>query len=415
MTTVAIVGAQWGDEGKGKIVDVLTPNASYVVRYQGGANAGHTIVVGEEKIVLHLLPSGVLHKGVRCIIGNGVVIDPETCLAEIASLKEAGYLNDDSQLMISGNAHIVMKYHKTIDRLREEQAGAGKIGTTGRGIGPCYEDKVARLGIRFADICDEQRLKERLLQILPQKNLFIERVLGGKGESFEEVYAPLVSLGAQLKRYLCDSTEILYRAITTGQNVLFEGAQGTALDIDHGTYPFVTSSTTVSAGAASGSGVGPTAIKEVIGIAKAYTTRVGSGPFPTELENETGEWLRKNGGEFGATTGRPRRCGWLDLELLRRSKMINGLTGIALTKLDVLGGLEKIFVCVSYDANGKPIYKEFKGWTGDLADCESVASLPENARDYVKFIEDFLEIPIVMISLGPQRGRDIIIKNPFRN
>lgn len=406
MTTVVIVGAQWGDEGKGKIVDLLTPSADYVVRYQGGANAGHTLVVGGKKTVLHLIPSGILHKKVKCVIGNGVVIDPTVCVSEIAELRSNGYLIDDSQLAISNFAHVVLPYHKYIDQLREAEAGSAKIGTTGRGIGPCYEDKVARNGIRMQELCDKEVLKEKLDSILPQKNLYIEKLLGGKNLNFEEIYNEYAKLGESLKKYACDTVELLYSAVTAKKNILFEGAQGTALDVDHGTYPFVTSSTTVSAGAASGSGVGPTVIGEVIGVAKAYTTRVGAGPFPTELNDETGEWLRKKGGEFGATTGRPRRCGWLDLEVLCRSKMVNGLTGIALTKLDILSGLEKIKVWA-------PQYKEFPGWNEPISGIRSIDKLPKNARKYLEFIEDSLSIPIVILSLGPERGSDMILKNVF--
>jgi len=413
MPTTVIIGAQWGDEGKGKIVDLFAKGVDYVVRYQGGANAGHTIVVGGKKTVLHLLPSGILHNGVKCVIGNGVVIDPKTCISEIDMLKKEGVLSDDSQLYISLGAHVVMPYHILIDQLREKQAGSSKIGTTGRGIGPCYEDKVGRTGIRMCDLVDAQIFERRLKDVLPLKNIYIERVLGGEPLKFDDIFEPFAAFGKNLKKYVADTSIVLDEAIRQGRKVLFEGAQGTALDIDHGTYPFVTSSNTVAAGASSGAGVGPTAIKSVVGVVKAYTTRVGSGPFPTELNDETGEFLRTKGGEFGATTGRPRRCGWLDLALLSASKRINGLTHIALTKLDVLTGIDKIKVCVEYSKDGSPVYKELAGWKEDITQVRSLSALPENAKKYVKFVEDFLKIPTCILSLGPSRGSDIMITDPF--
>ncbi|MBI2974063.1 MAG: adenylosuccinate synthase [Deltaproteobacteria bacterium] len=413
MSTTVIVGAQWGDEGKGKIVDLLTPSADFVVRYQGGANAGHTIVVNGCKTVLHLLPSGILRENVTSVIGNGVVIDPEVCLSELELIKSKGYLKDSARFVISAYAHVVMPYHKLIDKLREEGAGDNKIGTTIRGIGPCYEDKVARLGIRMCDLVDEKIFRERLLAVLPQKNLYIERVLDHKPFAFDEIFAPYLKSGRELKKYVSDSAKLLNNALESGKKILFEGAQGTALDVDHGTYPFVTSSTTVASGAASGSGVGPNAIRQVVGVAKAYTTRVGSGPFPTELNDETGELLRKKGVEFGATTGRPRRCGWLDLEVLKRSKMVNGLTGLALMKLDVLTGLKKIKVAVEYNNAGAPVYKEFDGWKEDISKIDSVEKLPNNAVKYLKFIESSLNLPVMILSLGPERGSSVMIKNPF--
>lgn len=413
MATVVIVGAQWGDEGKGKIVDIFTQFADYVVRYQGGANAGHTIIVDDKKTIMHLLPSGIFHENVRCVIGNGVVVDPEVCISEIGLLKSKGYLKDDSQLSISKNAHVVLPYHKLIDKLREEALGGGKLGTTGRGIGPCYEDKAGRTGIRTCDIIEPERLKKRLGEILKQKNLYIERVLNHAPLSLDEIFNQYSKFGSELKKYVCDTVKLLNNALVSKKNILLEGAQGTALDIDHGTYPFVTSSTTVAAGASSGTGIGPTAINRVVGIVKAYTTRVGNGPFPTEQNNEISDLLRKKGKEFGATTGRPRRCGWLDLALLKHSKMVNGLTEIALTKLDVLTGMKKIKVCTHYDSNCEPVYKEFDGWDEDLISIKSVGELPRNARKYISFIEKTLGIPISLLSLGPQRGNDIIINNPF--
>jgi len=408
-----IVGTQWGDEGKGKIVDIFTKYADMVVRYQGGANAGHTIVVDGVKTVLHLLPSGILHEGVKCLIGNGVVLDPEVCIEEVNLLKSKGLLKNDSNLVISLNAHVVMPYHKLIDKLREESAGKGKIGTTGRGIGPCYEDKITRTGIRVADMIDPARLKERLNEVLLQKNSYIEKVLGHEPVSLDEIFKKYSEFGSVLKKYAKDAVDILNDAIEAKKNILFEGAQGTALDVDHGTYPFVTSSTTIAGGACSGSGVGPTAIKHVMGIAKAYTTRVGSGPFPTEQDNEIGERLRKNGGEFGATTGRPRRCGWLDLALLKRSKVLNGLTLLAITKLDVLTGFEKIKVCTEYDAKGDPVYIELDGWQEDLSRVRSMDELPPNAKKYIEFMEKSLGVKVALVSVGPERGSDVIVQNPL--
>ncbi len=415
MTTTVIVGAQWGDEGKGRIVDVLTNHAKYVVRFQGGANAGHTIVVDGKKTVLHLLPSGILHENVKCVIGNGVVIDPEVCLAEIALLKSNGYLTDDTQLTLSLGAHVVMPYHKLIDKLREDGAGGSKIGTTGRGIGPCYEDKVARRGIRVEDIIDENRLRERLEYVLPQMNLYIEKVFGAPTFDFNEIFDKYLKFGAELKKYVYDTVVLLNMAVANRDNILFEGAQGTGLDVDHGTYPFVTSSSTVSGGAASGSGVGPTAIDYVLGVVKAYTTRVGSGPFQTELDDAMGRKLRERGGEYGATTGRARRCGWLDLELLRRSSMINGLSGIALTKLDVLTGFDKIKVCTRYEDDLTPHYIEMPGWKEKLDSADSVEKLPSNARRYIEFIQEQLQLPIAILSHGPARGSEIMISNPFKS
>lgn len=419
MPSVVIVGAQWGDEGKGKIVDLFTPQADVVVRFQGGANAGHTLVIDGQKTVLHLLPSGVLHPHVKCIIGNGVVIDPKVCLSEITELRGRGLLKDPQSLSISLNAHVVMPYHQRIDQLREMQLSDAKIGTTGRGIGPCYEDKVARTGIRVSELIDADRLRNRLAQVLPIKNRYIEKMLEGQPFDLEEIYKDYSELGRHLAPFVRDTTQLLAEACTAKKRILFEGAQGTALDVDHGTYPFVTSSTTVASGACSGSGVGPTQINEVLGVTKAYCTRVGSGPFPTELHDETGELLRKKGHEFGATTGRPRRCGWLDLFALKYAAQVNGLTGLVITKMDILSEFKTIKVCTGYAYKGKPlsyfesdvetlnhctpIYTELPGWSEDVTAARKITDLPRAAQDYVAFIESYLGLPVTLVSVGAER------------
>src|SRR3954466_6734311 len=378
MSNVVIVGAQWGDEGKGKIVDLFTSWADVVVRYQGGANAGHTLVVGGVKTVLHLVPSGVLHAGKRCFIGNGVVVDPEALEDEIELLKGRGLLSEPTQLVVSENAHVIFPYHKRIDVGREEKTGRTKIGTTGRGIGPCYEDKVARRGIRMRDLLKPEVLRDRLKERIAEANSQIA-ALGGEQVKLETVHAEAVRLGQKLAEYVGDASEKLAHEVDRGKAVLFEGAQGTLLDVDHGTYPYVTSSNTVAGNAAVGAGLGPTTIDSVIGITKAYTTRVGNGPLPTELDDATGEKLRTIGAEYGATTGRPRRCGWLDALVLRYAARVNGLSGLAITKLDVLTGFEKLQIAVAYKLrNGKtvtefpsdpdlltevqPVYEEMPGW-----------------------------------------------------
>lgn len=423
MTSVVIVGAQWGDEGKGKVVDLFTPQADFVVRFQGGANAGHTLVIDGEKTVLHLLPSGVLHPHVHCIIGNGVVLDPKVCVDEVAELRMRGLLADHEKLSISPNAHVVMPYHQRIDQLRETQLGDAKIGTTGRGIGPCYEDKVTRTGIRMMELIDPDRFSKRLDEVLPYKNKYMKNMLGHAGFERDEILETYSGLAKVLAPFVRDTTQILARACADKKRILFEGAQGTALDVDHGTYPYVTSSTTVSAGACSGSGVGPRQIGEVLGVTKAYCTRVGSGPFPTELDNELGELLRQKGGEFGATTGRPRRCGWLDLFALKYAAQVNGLTGLVITKMDILSDMPALQVCVGYQYKGKalgyfqadarmlddckPIYHELPGWTGDVSQIRAVTDLPATAQSYLKYIEDYLELPIKIISLGAERDAHI--------
>ncbi len=429
MANVVIIGAQWGDEGKGKIVDIYTEYAQEVVRYQGGNNAGHTLVVGNEKTVLHLIPSGILHEGKRCIIGNGVVLDPKVFLEEIDGLKAKGYLKDDSQLVVDGAVHIIMPYHKKIDIAREAKSGAKKIGTTGRGIGPTYEDKVGRRGIRFSDLLKPEVFKRKLSEFLPEKNFFLEQYLGETPLSEQEIIDEYMGYADRLRCYLGRATILLDEAVKAGENILFEGAQGSLLDIDHGTYPYVTSSSTVAAGACTGTGFGPHQINEVIGISKAYVTRVGEGPFPTELHDEMGEALRQAGGEFGATTGRPRRTGWLDIVALREAVRTNGLTGIALTKMDVLSDLDSVKVCTAYRCgdelysdfpqdlevleNCTPVYEEVAGWKSDISALGSYEELPEQVKSYVDKIEEWAGCPVVLVSVGPRRDQTLQRSNPF--
>ncbi|MET0689624.1 MAG: adenylosuccinate synthase, partial [Candidatus Binatia bacterium] len=351
MANVAIIGAQWGDEGKGKVVDLFTREADIIVRFQGGNNAGHTLVVDGKKTVLHLVPSGALHADKLCVIGNGVVIDPAVLIAEIDSLKAQGHLADNGQLRISEQAHVIMPYHKAIDLARERLRGKGKIGTTGRGIGPAYEDKVARVGIRFIDLLEEDTFQEKLQRNIEEKNFYLKAILKEKPLQFDEIHESYAGYREKLKDYVTNTGFLLDQEIRAGKRVLFEGAQGTLLDVDHGTYPYVTSSSTITGGACSGSGIGPQSIQQVIGISKAYTTRVGSGPFPTEIDGPEGETLQREGEEFGATTGRSRRCGWFDAVGVRHAVRMNGMTGIALIKLDVLTGFKKIPICSAYRYN----------------------------------------------------------------
>ncbi|UTG92599.1 adenylosuccinate synthase [Geobacter sulfurreducens] len=431
MANVVVVGAQWGDEGKGKVVDIYTEHADDVVRYQGGNNAGHTLVVGEEKVVLHLIPSGILHEGKRCIIGNGVVLDPEVFIQEITRLKDKGRLKDDRALLVSESIHIIMPYHKRIDIAREAKSGEKKIGTTGRGIGPTYEDKIGRRGIRLMDLLDRDVFARKLKENLEEKNVILEKLLGDKPFTFEEIYEQYCGYADILRNYVADTSLILYNDSKAGKKLLFEGAQGTLLDVDHGTYPFVTSSSTCAGGACTGTGVSPRDIHEIIGISKAYVTRVGSGPFPTELLDADGEKLRQVGHEFGATTGRPRRCGWFDAMLVRYAVRVNGLTGVALTKLDVLNDFETIKVCTGYTFEGKPladlpanlavfekcepVYEELPGWMSDISGARTFEELPEKAKSYVKRLEQLIGCPIVLVSIGPRRDQTIIISNPFQD
>jgi adenylosuccinate synthase len=428
MSNVVIVGAQWGDEGKGKVVDLFTSWADVVVRFQGGANAGHTLVVGGVKTVLHLVPSGVLHPGKKCIIGNGVVVDPEALMEEIDLLKSKGLLADPTQLTVSENAHVILPYHKRIDAGREKK---NAIGTTGRGIGPCYEDKVARRGVRVRDLLKPDALRERLSLRIEEANAQIA-ALGGEKVELEPLLAWALKLGERMAPYVGDGSTSVAHEMERGRAVLFEGAQGTLLDIDHGTYPYVTSSNTVAGNAAVGAGLGPTCIDSVIGITKAYTTRVGNGPLPTELNDATGERLRSLGAEFGATTGRPRRCGWLDALVLRYAARVNGLSGLAITKLDVLTGFEKLLVANAYKLpNGKtvsdfpsdpellaeaqPVYEELPGWKEPLGDLREYEELPANARRYVERVEQLVGVETIAVSVGAERSQTIVRKNPFRH
>jgi adenylosuccinate synthase len=425
MPAVVLLGAQWGDEGKGKATDLLGDQVDYVVRYQGGNNAGHTVVIGDQKYALHLLPSGILSPNVIPVIGNGVVIDPAVLLTEIKGLNERGI--DTSKLKISTNAHLITPYHRTIDKVSERFLGKSKIGTTGRGIGPAYADKINRIGIRVQDLFDQSILKQKIEAALHDKNQILVKVFNRKGITVEEVIDEYLGYAEILKPYVTDTSLLLDQALQQGKVVLLEGSQGTLLDVDHGTYPFVTSSNPTAGGASTGSGIGPTKITRVIGILKAYTTRVGSGPFPTELFDEDGEALRKIGGEVGVTTGRNRRCGWFDAPIARYAVRVNGLTDFFLTKLDVLTGWEKIPVCVAYEIDGKrveelpasqsdfhhakPIYEYLPGWKENISKAKSVADLPKNAQEYVKFLEKISGAPMSAIGVGPGRDETIVVRD----
>jgi adenylosuccinate synthase len=425
MPAIVLLGAQWGDEGKGKATDLLGDRVDYVVRYQGGNNAGHTVVIGDQKYALHLLPSGILSPNVIPVIGNGVVIDPAVLLSEIKGLNERGI--DTSKLKISTNAHLITPYHRTIDKVSERFLGKSKIGTTGRGIGPAYADKINRIGIRVQDLFDPSILRQKIEAALHDKNQILIKVFNRKGITVEEVLDEYLGYAQILKPYVVDTALLLDQALKSGKNVLLEGSQGTLLDVDHGTYPFVTSSNPTAGGASTGSGIGPTKITRVIGILKAYTTRVGSGPFPTELFDADGDALRKIGGEVGVTTGRNRRCGWFDAPIARYAVRVNGLTDFFLTKLDVLTGWEKIPVCVAYEVDGvrveelpasqtdfhhaKPIYEYLPGWKENILKAKSVDDLPNNAREYVKFLEKVSGAPISAIGVGPGRDETIVVRD----
>jgi len=432
MANIVVVGAQWGDEGKGKIVDLLADSVDVIARYQGGHNAGHTVVVDDKRYVLHLIPSGILHRNKVCIIGNGVVVDPSALIEEIEGLKKMKvYVGKN--LFISGNAHVIMPYHKSIEQCSEELRGKKRIGTTGRGIGPAYVDKMARRGIRMIDLLDRRVFKEKLREALEDANFLLTQRYGSKGIIMRKVYEDYMRYADYLSPYITDTTLLINRFIDEGKDVLFEGAQGTLLDVDHGTYPYVTSSSASAGGACTGMGVSPLKIDRIIGVIKAYTTRVGGGPFPTELKDEIGRTLRERGGEYGATTGRPRRCGWLDAVSLRHSIRINRFTGLALTKLDVLDTMERIKVCIAYEHEGhnkkikrvkempfnlhllqssRPIYKELNGWRCNTKGIKRLRDLPKNARMYIDYIEELLNVRIEIISTGQMREDVIILRTP---
>jgi adenylosuccinate synthase len=425
MPAVVLLGAQWGDEGKGKATDLIGAHVKYVVRYQGGNNAGHTVVIGKEKYALHLLPSGILTPTCTSVIANGVVIDPSVLLEEIRGLNERGV--NTSNLKISTNAHLITPYHRTIDKVSERFLGKSKIGTTGRGIGPAYADKINRIGIRVQDLFDPSILRQKIEGALRDKNQVLIKVFNRKGIEIDEVLREYLKYAELLRPYVTDTSLLLNQAIDRGENVLLEGSQGTLLDVDHGTYPFVTSSNPTAGGASTGSGIGPTRISRVIGIVKAYTTRVGSGPFPTELFDKDGEKLRSIGSEFGTTTGRSRRCGWYDAPIARYAVRINGLTDFFLTKLDVLTGWEKIPVCVAYEIDGtrvdefpasqsdfhhaKPIYEYLPGWVEDVSQARKFSDLPKNAQNYIQFLEEISGAPMSAIGVGPGRDETIVVND----
>ena len=423
MSTLAIVGTQWGDEGKGKIVDILSEKADYIVRYQGGNNAGHTVVINGTKYVLHLLPSGVLHEGKKCVLGNGMVIDLEGLWNEIEFIRRVGK-DPRGRLLVSERAHVIFPYHKALDAASEKLKGDGSIGTTLKGIGPAYRDKAGRVGIRIADLKDPETFKEKLRWNLREKELTLKFVFNYEVEfNFDQIYSHTLRLYEKVEPFVADTVETLNRAIDAGERVLFEGAQATLLDVDVGTYPFVTSSNSSALGIPAGAGVSPKKVKKVYGIAKAYTTRVGGGPFPTELKDNLGELLRARGHEYGSTTGRPRRCGWLDLFAVKFSTVVNNLDGLIITKLDVLDAFDEIKVCVGYELDGKlldrfpstakeleqvkPIYETLPGWKRRTTEVKSWEELPEEAKNFIKFVEDYLEVPVPMVSTGPQRDETV--------
>lgn len=425
MSAFIVLGAQWGDEGKGKMTDYLAEGAEVIVRFQGGNNAGHTVEVGEKQYKLHLIPSGILYGNKLNVIGNGVVIDPKALFEEIDYLENLGVKVTPENLVISDRANVIMPYHKLLDALKEKARGKNDIGTTGKGIGPCYTDKVERSGIRVCDLIDNEVFKGKLQESLSAKNDIITKVFEGEALDFDAVYNEYTDYANRIKPFVQDISVRVYDEIKANKKVLFEGAQGMLLDIDYGTYPYVTSSNTTAGGVCTGAGVGPTMINSAVGIAKAYTTRVGKGPFPTELYDETGEWIRDKGHEFGVTTGRARRCGWLDLVILKTSARVNGLTSFAVTKIDTLAGLDKLKVCTGYKFGNKvidyfpasledlakcePIYEEFDGWDNSVADARSYEELPENAKLYLKKIEEFTGVKIAIISVGPRRDQTMVV------
>ncbi len=425
MSTIVVVGAQWGDEGKGKITDMIGEEAELVVRYQGGNNAGHTVVVGDKEYKLHLIPSGVLYKDTRCVIGNGVVVDPKVLIEELNYLAEKGV--EVEGLHISSKAHLIMPYHRVLDKAEEMRKGNGKIGTTGKGIGPVYMDKIGRFGIRAEDLLDPETFAAKVEEAVELKNLMLEKVYGLETFDAEEIVEEYLAYAEEIKDYIVDTSLVINQKIDQGDNVLFEGAQGTLLDIDHGTYPFVTSSNPTAGGVCSGTGVGPTKIEKILGIVKAYTTRVGEGPFPTELLGDMGELLRQLGHEFGTTTGRARRCGWFDAVIVRYAARINGLTDLAITKLDVLDDLEEIKVCTGYDYQGEiikefptnedilkecqPVYETLPGWQTKTSDIKEYANLPQEAKDYLDYMQELTGVKISIVSVGPDRDQTIVLED----
>ena len=429
MPNVVVVGTQWGDEGKGKVVDLLTAGADVVVRYQGGNNAGHTLVVNGTQTICHLIPSGILHANKTCLIGNGVVVDPEVLLEEMDTLRKQGVSVGPGNLGVSEKAHLILPYHKALDAAREEAKGNQKIGTTGRGIGPAYEDKAGRTGIRAVDLLEPATLEEKIRSNLEEKNFLLESFLKAEPLAFQPMFDRYLVMGEALKPYVTDVSLAIDRAGREGRNVLFEGAQGTHLDLDHGTYPFVTSSNPIAGGACAGAGVGPGRLHHVNGIVKAYTTRVGSGPFTTELTDAIGDALQSRGAEFGATTGRRRRCGWLDLVMLQDSIRLNGLDSLSITKLDVLTGIDPLRLCVGYELDGQtvesrpsslerlarctPVYEEVPGWNQEISSARTLDDLPPETRAYLDRIEEIAGVPIVLVSVGARREETIMVKDLF--
>jgi adenylosuccinate synthase len=425
MSAFIVLGAQWGDEGKGKMTDYLAEEANVVVRFQGGNNAGHTVVVGDKEYKLHLIPSGILYEDKLNVIGNGVVVDPKALFEEIDYLEGVGVKVTPEKLIVSDRAQLIMPYHKTLDKLKEKARGKNDIGTTGKGIGPCYTDKFERCGIRVCDLMHEDVFAEKLKENIEMKNEYITKVLNGEALNFQEILKEYLEFAKKLKPFVQDTSVRVYNDIKADKVILFEGAQGMLLDIDYGTYPYVTSSNTTAGGVASGVGIGPNMITNAIGITKAYTTRVGKGPFPTELLDETGDWIREKGHEYGVTTGRSRRCGWLDLVIVKTAARVSGLTSLAVTKIDTLAGLEKIKICVGYKFNDtvidyfpasledlakcEPIYEEFDGWDDSVADVRSYDELPENVKKYLARISDFTDTKISIVGVGPKRDQTMRI------
>lgn len=429
MPVLVVVGSQWGDEGKGKIIDLLTERADIVARYQGGHNAGHTVVVGEDEFILHLIPSGILHKGTQCVIGNGVVVDPAALIEEMDGLLSR-QITFDGNLLISANAHLIMPYHKAIDIASEQRKGNRKIGTTGRGIGPAYADKISRAGIRMADLLEPDLFREKLTTRIAEANFFLEQFYHAQPVDEDRVFDEYMGYARRLQKYIADTTLLINQAVAKGKKVLAEGAQGTHLDVDHGTYPYVTSSSPTAGGACTGLGIGPNRITEVMGIVKAYTTRVGEGPLPTELQDETGKLLQDRGREYGATTGRPRRCGWIDTCVIRHAVRVNGFTSVAITKLDVLDTLDELKICVGYTCKGKqydempsetslledctPEYITMPGWKQSTIGITKYAALPKKARAYIEKISRLSGVKPALISTGARRDETIVLEQPFK-